>query len=201
MISTIKILLRRIFKRKESERYETLIRQGNMTVGEGCNIGALSIQYYETGDNVLNVEIGRDCYLNGTIVLHTKTSKVKIGDRVFIGPNTTLFCYDEIEIKDDVMISWGCTLIDTNAHSLKSEERKSDVQDWMKGFQYKNWSVVEHKPIQIKEKCWIGFNSIIMKGVVLGQGTVVASGSVVTKSTEDYDIVGGNPATFIKKTT
>ncbi len=45
------------------------------------------------------------------------------------------------------------------------------------------------------------FKSIILKGVVLGEGVVVASGSVVTKSFDDYSIIGGNPAKFIRKTT
>jgi acetyltransferase-like isoleucine patch superfamily enzyme len=98
------------------------------------------------------------------------------------------------------MFSWGCTIIDTNAHSLNSGERLNDVIDWKKGWQYKNWSVVESKAILIKEKCWIGFNSIVMKGVTLEEGTIVAAGSVVTKTSEPYSMIGGNPARFIKKT-
>jgi acetyltransferase-like isoleucine patch superfamily enzyme len=158
------------------------------------------VEGYEFNPSQPNVIIGNNCYLQCKIVIHSKNVIVKIGDRVFIGPGTTLFCNESIEIKDDVMISWGCTLIDTNAHSLKSEERKNDVSDWMKGWQFKNWSVVESKPIVIESNAWIGFNSIVMKGVTIGKGAVVAAGSVVSKDVENYTIVGGNPAKYIKKT-
>ncbi|MBW7940936.1 MAG: acyltransferase [Candidatus Kuenenia stuttgartiensis] len=107
-------------------------------------------------------------------------------------------CYESIEIGDDVMVSWDCTIIDTNAHSVKSEERASDVLDWAKG--EKDWSRVESKKIVVEQKCWIGFKSIIMKGVNLGEGSVVAAGSVVTKDSEPYSVIGGNPAMLIKKT-
>jgi acetyltransferase-like isoleucine patch superfamily enzyme len=200
MARTLKSIIGRLLGRKPKSKFADLINNGNLRIGSNCLINDLSIQSYETKRGFLNVEIGEDSYIQGTIVLHTPNSKVKIGNRVFIGPNTTLFCFDEIVIDDDVMISWGCTLIDTNAHSLKSSERQADVLDWMKGFQYKNWNVVESKPIYIKERCWVGFNSIIMKGVRLGEGSVVAAGSVVTKGTEPFDIIGGNPAAFIKKT-
>ena len=46
---------------------------------------------------------------------------------------------------------------------------------------------------------WIGTNSIILKGVKLGRGSVIAAGSVVTKSTKPFHIYGGNPAKIIKE--
>lgn len=52
--------------------------------------------------------------------------------------------------------------------------------------------------IIVKDDVWIGANSIILSGVTLNQGTVVAAGSVVTKDTPPYSIVGGNPARVIK---
>ncbi|MCB0501084.1 MAG: hypothetical protein KDD32_00210 [Bacteroidetes bacterium] len=51
----------------------------------------------------------------------------------------------------------------------------------------------------IKDKAWIGFNVIILKGVTIGEGAVVGAGSVVTKDVPDYTIVVGNPAKLIKK--
>ena len=59
----------------------------------------------------------------------------------------------------------------------------------------------EPKNVVINDDCWIGMNSVILPGVILGENTIVAAGSVVTKSFEDGNcIVGGVPARVIKKT-
>lgn len=55
------------------------------------------------------------------------------------------------------------------------------------------------RPVVIEDYVWIGTGAIILPGVVLGHGAVVAAGSVVTKSVGPYEIVGGNPARFIRK--
>ena len=58
---------------------------------------------------------------------------------------------------------------------------------------------VIRKPIVIKDKAWIGFNSIILKGVTIGEGAIVGAGSVVTKDVPPYTIVAGNPARIVRE--
>jgi acetyltransferase-like isoleucine patch superfamily enzyme len=59
---------------------------------------------------------------------------------------------------------------------------------------------VESKNIVLGAKCWIGMNTVILPGVVLGPNTTVGAGSVVTKSFEEgYCVIAGNPAKIIKK--
>ena len=53
-------------------------------------------------------------------------------------------------------------------------------------------------PIIIKDDVWIGVNALILSGVTIGQGAIVAAGTVVTKNVDPYSIVGGNPAKLIK---
>lgn len=125
-------------------------------------------------------------------------ASIKIGNRTFIG-NSSIVCSDRIEIGDDVLISWGCTIVDHNSHSIYFEERANDVVNWLEG--KKDWSKVKKAPTLIGHKAWIGFNSIIMKGVTIGEGAIVAAGSVVTKDIPPFTIFGGNPAKFIKEIT
>ena len=62
----------------------------------------------------------------------------------------------------------------------------------------KDWSVVVSKPIKICDKAWIGLNCIVLKGVTIGEGAVVAAGSVVTKDVPAWTLVGGAPAKVIR---
>ena len=80
---------------------------------------------------------------------------------------------------------------------MRFSDRKNDVKDWFVG--KKDWSFVIKRPISIKNKAWIGFNSIILKGVTIGEGAIVGAGSVVTKDVPPYTIVAGNPARIIRE--
>lgn len=149
------------------------------------------------------MEIGKDSLINGEFIFEIEGGKITIGDRTFIGGGTFI-CIDEIEIGNDVMFSWGCTVADNNSHSHIWSERKNDVVSWKKGVDenkigaYKDWTHVKKAKIVVKDKAWIGFNSIILKGVTVGEGAIVGAGSVVTKDVPDWTIVGGNPAQIIR---
>ena len=54
-------------------------------------------------------------------------------------------------------------------------------------------------PIKIENECWIGANATILPGVVIGRGSTVAAGAVVTKYVPEYSLVAGVPAKIIKK--
>ena len=58
--------------------------------------------------------------------------------------------------------------------------------------------ILKCKPILIKKKAWIGARAVILPGVTVGEGAVVASGAIVTKDVPPRTVVGGNPAKVIK---
>ena len=173
--------------------------------GSSSNIEHFQFNLRSPEDRVY-LTIGDDCVLTCTMNVGGQ-SNIKIGNRVMINEGTTIYSVNGIIIGNDVMISWGCTIIDNNSHSLISSDRVKELADARKKFESKtlgqdtDWSTVKHAPIVIKDKVWIGFNSIIMKGVTIGEGAVVAAGSVVTKDVPEYAVVGGNPAKIIKYTT
>lgn len=149
------------------------------------------------------LEIGDDSLVNGRFVFENQNGNIIIGDRTFIGVGSFI-TINNITVGNDVLISWGCTFMDNDAHSLKWQDRKNDVIQWKKGIEekslgkYKDWSSVESAPIIIKDKVWIGFETAVMKGVVIGEGAVVGARSVVTKDVPDWTIVAGNPAKIIR---
>ena len=186
-----------------------LLSQKELNLTEVCSIGEGSIfQNMRLEIRPKNkkkyVLIGVDSIIEARITIENEFGHIQIGARTFIG-SSSLISTKSIIIGNDVLISWGCTIIDTDSHSVLWEERKYDVENWKKGIDekefgmHKNWSCVKSNPIVIKDKSWIGFNSIILKGVTIGEGAIIGAGSVVTKDVPDYTIAAGNPAKIIRQ--
>jgi acetyltransferase-like isoleucine patch superfamily enzyme len=148
------------------------------------------------------ISIGANSIFDGRLIFH-RPGHFTMGQRSYIGSNTSVHIATSVTIGDDVMISWGCTLIDTNMHSLRFSERKDDVLITGGKVEFssggKNWMVVKSGPIHIQDKVWIGLNAIILKGVTLGEGCVVGAGSVVSRNVPPWTLVAGNPAVVIRE--
>ena len=144
-----------------------------------------------------SVKIGQDSLLAGVLVVEAENSRLKVGSRVFIGGNSLVDCLHQITIEDDVLISYQVLIMDSDSHSLRASERIGDLKRWRN--QEYDWSRVNSAPVVIHSKSWIGARAIITKGVVIGEGGIVAAGSVVTKDVPPYTIVAGNPARVIRE--
>jgi acetyltransferase-like isoleucine patch superfamily enzyme len=142
------------------------------------------------------LSVGTNSMIESSILFDKENAQVIVGDNTFIGAST-IICAKSISIGNDVLISWGCTIVDHNSHSLHLNLRLNDVANWMKG--YKDWEHVQIVPITIQNKVWLGFNVIVLKGVTIGEGAIVGAGSVVTKDVPPYTIVAGNPARLIRE--
>lgn len=168
-----------------------LLKSGRLRVGENTTVSGRKLNLGKGGV----VLIGDDSMVDCNICCDRAGATFKIGSRVFIGASL-LVAAENITIGDDVLMSWGCTIVDHNSHSLSFPSRANDVADWKRGS--KDWSSVVVKPVIISNKAWIGFGVIILKGVTIGEGAVVGAGSVVTKDVAPWTVVAGNPARFIK---
>ena len=106
----------------------------------------------------------------------------KIGKNVFINFDCTFLDLGGITIDDGVLIAPKVSLL-SEGHPVAPNKRHSLVP----------------KPIHIKKNAWIGANATILYGVTIGENSIVASGSVVSKDVPDNVIVGGTPAKVIKE--
>jgi galactoside O-acetyltransferase len=189
----------RVSEMDKTDEQNKYIKKGNRSI-----IKNMQLNLRATEDKIY-LTIGEDSVISG--IINLQRGSMEIGDRVLINEGTTFYCVENIKIGNDVMFSWGCTVVDSNFHSTNSSERIKDTQNGRKEIeehtmgQNTDWATIHNAPIVIKNKAWIGFNSIIMKGVTIGEGAVVAAGSVVVKDVPDYAVVGGNPAKVIKYTT
>lgn len=95
------------------------------------------------------------------------------------------------------MIAWGTSIFDHGSHSLRFSERSRDVIDWLRG--EKDWTGVPIASVHIDHKAWVGFGSILLPGVRVGEGAIVGAGSVVTRDVPPWTIVAGNPARVVRE--
>lgn len=184
MTGGLYFLLNRLLARRVAGRTR-------IEVGPGSRIRWWSLRHIRGGD----VRIGRDCIVHCRIDFDSPGGAVRMGDRCYVG-NSHLVCHTGITLGDDVIISWGVTVVDHNSHSIDWAQRRSDVADWMQGI--KRWDHVPVAPVRIGSKAWIGFGATILKGVTIGEGAVVGAQSVVTKDVAPYTVVAGNPARVIR---
>ena len=139
----------------------------------------------------LFIRIGNDVIISDNVSLFVNPLKDKadiiIGNRVLLGKYNDFGCSNKIVIEDDVITA-------PYVHITDRDHNFEDVTTPIM------WQGANSKgPVIIKKGCWIGFGAQIMSGVVIGQQSVVAAGSIVTKDVPEYSVVGGNPAKIIKK--
>lgn len=145
---------------------------------------------YIGADTIINS--GRDWNIIGgdsrTVLRTVAKGSIQIGRNVGISNSALVSGGEGIIIEDDVLIGGGCKIYDTDFHSITYKQRMC--------FPDQN---IHTAPVCLKKGCFIGAHSIILKGVTIGEYSVVGAGSVVTKDIEGGQIWAGNPAKFIKK--
>lgn len=135
-------------------------------------------QFREYGDNFVfdpsgtysfeNIHVGHNVNLGTRPLLMAALSKIRMGDSVIFGPEVVIF---------------------GGGHNFREVGTPVALVHWKRGD--------EDLGVSIGSDVWIGTRAVLLRGVDVGRGAVVAAGSVVTKSVPDYAIVGGNPAKVI----
>jgi acetyltransferase-like isoleucine patch superfamily enzyme len=125
--------------------------------------------------------------------------------RCFVGDFTLLngaivMAEELVEIGSHCLISWGVGIADSDFHPLEPAQRLIDSQALAPFFKSRPARPkLKTAPVKIGDNVWIGMNAVILKGVTIGDNSVVAAGAVVTKSIPPNTIVAGNPAVTVKK--
>ena len=130
----------------------------------------------------------------------------KIGFRVFIDFKVYFRYPKRIIIGNDVSINRGCEFYPSFYNKKATIELGNNirigpgVKFFAAGHDYKSIQLPDtSKKIQINDNVWIGANSSILQGVSIGEGAVIAAGSIVTKNIPPYEVYGGINAKKIKK--
>lgn len=140
----------------------------------------------------LDIYIGDNVTLNGITTLVGATVQEKpslyIGDGSYIGYQVTITVGPLVKIGRNVLIADRVSLIGYDGHPLDPVARAN----------HQPAPKEEGHPIIIEDNVWVCSNATVLKGVTLGEGSVVATHAVVTADVPPYTVVAGNPARVVK---
>ncbi|CAE6915898.1 Galactoside O-acetyltransferase [Ectopseudomonas oleovorans] len=166
----------------------------------------MSSAHFRMASSSNRVDIAKNAMLACGFIFESDAGHIVVGEGTFINGGTSLICRSGIKIGRFVTIAWGCTIYDHNSHSLDYRDRIADLNAQLADYRAgrgltknKSWDNVGSEEIVIEDYAWIGMNSIILKGVKVGEGAVVGAGSVVRHDVEPWTVVAGNPAQFVKR--
>ena len=108
--------------------------------------------------------------------------EIRVGRNVFVNQNCTFYDLGGLDIADDVMIGPNVSII-TAGHPLGPSQRRTATIG---------------RPIVIERNVWIAAGATIVGGVTVGENSVVAAGSVVTRNVPANTLVAGNPARVVR---
>jgi len=142
------------------------------------------------------IKIGNNCIIFGNLSCEDE-GRIEIGNNTSIRHNVSIRSVKSVKIGNNVIFASHIVVTDNNNHPVNPEDRKKMISSgWSTKFW--KWKYSESKPVVIEDNVWIGQNSFIMKGVRIGENSIVATGSVVVKDVPANSIVGGNPAKVLK---
>lgn len=103
---------------------------------------------------------------------------LRIGNGTYLNRNTLIVAEKRVEIGKNCRIAWDVIIMDSDLHPIEGRP-------------------TVNKAVRIEDRVWIGCRCIILKGVHIGEGAIIAAGSVVTKNVASYSIVAGVPARVV----
>lgn len=148
-------------------------------------------------DGIGMVNIGDYCSLgyqpairlgNGEILLQARerNSIVLIGNRCSFSNNIFIIARTQIELGEGCLVGDRVTIMDADFHEIDPRAREKGVGSG------------ETAAVKIGNNCWIGTDAMILKGVTVGDDSIIAPKSVVTKSFPAKSIIAGVPATLVR---
>ncbi len=159
-----------------------------------------------SGGHILNpggdpeaVTVGAHSILRGELFAFPHAGKVSVGEWCFIGEDSYIWSSASVTIGDRVLISHGVNIHDTNGHPLMADARHKQFRAIATTGHPARIEDIDAKPVVIGDDVWIGFGAMIMKGVTIGDRSIVAAGSLVLDDVPADVTVAGNPARIVKE--
>jgi acetyltransferase-like isoleucine patch superfamily enzyme len=194
-------LISRIARKSRGFNFDVTVRRlmGRATceLDEHAVLGRAARIRNASGDSG-KIVIGRHTHMLGELFTFAHGGEIRIGQWCYIGEGSRIWSAASIIIGDRVLISHSANIFDSLTHPLSARARHEQVKEiFMNGHPRK--ISLDESPVRICDDAWIGAGAMVMRGVTVGEGGVVAAGAVVTKDVPPFTIVAGNPALVIRE--
>jgi acetyltransferase-like isoleucine patch superfamily enzyme len=199
MISLIYKSIRKIFQVLKKQIYtpcaKIIFTLNGVSFGRKLKVrGFLNVNVTRRGSVLIGNNLSINSGNNHNIIGRQQRTIFWVEGKLMIGNNTgmsstAIICNYEIDIGNYVTIGGNTVIYDTDFHSLNSALRKNKLKDKMSA---------KCGKVTIKDNAFIGAHTTILKGVTIGENTIIGSCSLVSKDIPDNEIWGGNPIKFIK---
>jgi acetyltransferase-like isoleucine patch superfamily enzyme len=142
------------------------------------------------------IRLGKRTICRGILLCDSGLGFIEIGDLVYIGDDVIISTRECIRIGARTMVAHGVQIFDNDSHPIDARERYADYLNLIEGRPRTHF--IPSAPVEFGEDCWVGANSIVLKGVKIGDRSIVAAGSVVTADIGDDCVAAGNPARIVR---
>jgi acetyltransferase-like isoleucine patch superfamily enzyme len=137
------------------------------------------------------------CYAGCSFALG-ENGTCTVGDFTLLN-GALIMAQERVEIGSHCLISWQVGIADSDFHPLDPAQRRIDSQALAPYLQDRPpRPSIRAAAVVIRDNVWIGMNAIVLKGVTVGENSVVAAGSVVAKDVPPNTVVAGNPAVVVR---
>jgi acetyltransferase-like isoleucine patch superfamily enzyme len=172
----------------------------NVHFGAGfyCESAQIFRQFRSRDPRALVLGEHVSCYSGCSFALGERGT-CSVGDFTLLN-GAIVMAEERVEIGSHCLISWNVGIADSDFHPLAAAARRVDAEalaPFLKNRPPR--PALRVAPVVIADNVWIGMGALILKGVTIGENSVVAAGAVVTKSVPANVVVGGNPAVVIKE--
>ncbi len=185
-----------LHKKAEKELLKT-VQLSITQIGKGLELQTGTHIFLFNGSTKEDIVIHNNVMLLGCTLSSDHHGKIEIGDNVKVGNGSAILCVDSVAIGDYTTLAQNVKITDNNNHPVNPDFRRF-MRTTPHGSDARSWIHSAHKPVVIGKNCWIGENSRIQKGVTIGDNSIVAACSVVTKDVPANSIAAGNPARIVK---
>jgi acetyltransferase-like isoleucine patch superfamily enzyme len=143
------------------------------------------------------IKLGKSTHVRGELLTFGHGGEISLGDFCYVGEGTRVWSAKRVSIGHRVLIAHNVTILDSLTHPLDAVQRHQHFRQIISAGHPVNVDLDERE-VAIADDAWIGCAVVILRGVSVGEGSIVGAGSVVMEDVPAWTLVAGNPARIVR---